>query len=244
LNPTPIIHALNLQARLNKEAAVREAEASRRQAEWNALHYELLQRLVTEVARASLEAQSLAQRVESLSAKVDFNEKRVRGIEGTVHFAKPAPRHEDPFAVQSQPSSDTAASGVASPEAGGSPDGARRKRRRRRGRRSGGPVAGDAAAATATFAAAADNDEGDATDVDDDLEPGGAEIEAGAAADAGPSTPDVPQDVPPAVPPEVQPDLPPRMAEPYEPPTQPGPPRDEPSPPAPVDHADPGPPDR
>ena len=70
-------------ARLNAELATREAERDRRQAEWNALHYEILQRLAIEVSRASIEAQSLALRVESLATKVDFNERRVRTMEGT-----------------------------------------------------------------------------------------------------------------------------------------------------------------
>src|SRR6185436_7822189 len=78
-NPNPIIQALNIQAKLNVEAARREAERDQRQAEWNALHYEILQRLVAEVAKVSIEAQSLGLRVESLAAKVDFNERRVRG---------------------------------------------------------------------------------------------------------------------------------------------------------------------
>ena len=82
-NPTPIAHALAVQGRLNADAAARETERERRQAEWNALHYEILQRLVTEVARVSLEAQSLSLRVESLGASVDFNDRRVRAFEGT-----------------------------------------------------------------------------------------------------------------------------------------------------------------
>ena len=95
-NPNPLIRALNIQARLNGESVKREAERDQRQAEWNALHYELLQRVVSETAKVSLEVQSLALRVESLAAKVDFNERRVRGIEGSVHQAKPAgPRERD-----------------------------------------------------------------------------------------------------------------------------------------------------
>src|SRR5712691_8426663 len=74
-NPTPVAHALALQGRANAEAAARAAERDRRQAEWNALHYEILQRLVTEVSRVSLEAQSQSLRVESLGAKVDFNDR-------------------------------------------------------------------------------------------------------------------------------------------------------------------------
>src|SRR5688572_600145 len=82
-NPNPLIRALHIQGKLNVEAAQREAERDRRQNEWNALHYEIVQRLVTEVSRASLELQALLLRVESLDAKVDFNERRVRGIEGS-----------------------------------------------------------------------------------------------------------------------------------------------------------------
>ncbi|MGH9347765.1 MAG: hypothetical protein ACRD26_10920, partial [Vicinamibacterales bacterium] len=88
-NPNPLIRALHIQSRLNVEAARRDAERDERQAEWNALHYEILHRIVTETARVSLEVQSLAHRVESLSAKVDFNERRVRGIEGAVQQARP-----------------------------------------------------------------------------------------------------------------------------------------------------------
>ena len=46
-NPNPLIQALTTQARLNVDAAKREAERDQRQAEWNALHYEILQRVVT-----------------------------------------------------------------------------------------------------------------------------------------------------------------------------------------------------
>jgi hypothetical protein len=91
-NPAPVSQALAAQARLNAVAAQREAESEKRQAEWNALHYEILQRLVTEVARVSLEAQALGLRVESLAGKVDFNERRVRGIEGVTHASRPPAR--------------------------------------------------------------------------------------------------------------------------------------------------------
>src|SRR5688500_17449270 len=43
-NPAPIGKALSTQARLNVEAGQREAERERRQSEWNALHYEIVQR--------------------------------------------------------------------------------------------------------------------------------------------------------------------------------------------------------
>ena len=84
----PLLQAFRVQDAINKEAAEREASANRRQAEWNALQFELLQRMVTETARVSIEMQSLALRIESLSTKVDFNERRVRTLENTA----PPPR--------------------------------------------------------------------------------------------------------------------------------------------------------
>jgi len=188
-NPTPIAHALAQQSRLNTELLQREADRDRRQAEWNALHYEILQRMAIEVSRASIEAQSLSMRVESLGTKVDFNERRVRTMEGMQ--ARPARPQEAPQAVQQ-----TAAAGVATPETApqqqpsegqqtGS-DTPRRRRRRRRGRR--GPGAGvpaeAAVNATAATVASADVDEGDGDGDGDE----GFEAEA-AAVPGGPEGP-------------------------------------------------------
>lgn len=138
-NPEPLVMALNTQSRLNTEAAVRESERTERQGEWNALHYALLQRLVTEIARLSLETQHLGQQVESLSAKVDFNDRRVRTIEGGAHqsdvrtaaLTPPPPRQD--LARQ-----DPAGGGTGGGDQAQG-DSARRKRRRRRGRRPDGP---------------------------------------------------------------------------------------------------------
>ncbi len=132
-NPEPLVMALNQQARLNTAAAEREAERVAQQAEWNALHYALLQRLTSELAKLSLEAQHLTQQVESLSAKVDFNDRRVRGLEGGVHLA------EVRSAPTQSPRQQESGSPAPAASEGGSGDGARRKRRRRRGRRPGGP---------------------------------------------------------------------------------------------------------
>jgi len=152
-NPNPLIRALHLQAQLNVEAAERDSERDRRQAEWNALHYEIVQRLVTEVSRVTLELQSLSMRVESLDAKVDFNERRVRSIEGSVHRSRPQGRPGEPVAASpvvtasppvaaSPPAeSETAPGEPATATVEGPPqppsEGARRRRRRRRGRRPG-----------------------------------------------------------------------------------------------------------
>ncbi len=142
-NPNPIVHALNAQARLNVEPAARESEREQRQAEWNALHYELLRRVVTESAKLSIELQALTLRVESLSARVDFTDRRVRTLE-----AAPAPRHggrppQEPQSAPVQTASVTSEPRVDSPPVTSasepsSLDGQRKRRRRRRGRRSGG----------------------------------------------------------------------------------------------------------
>jgi hypothetical protein len=150
-NPNPLIRALHLQAKLNVEAAEREAERDRRQTEWNALHYEIVQRLVTEVSRASLDLQALSQRVESLDAKVDFNERRVRGLEGSLHRTERRPqnagsRPPDQVAAAAPPETEGAPAesiGSAVDGQGSSAESARRRRRRRRGRKSGPGGPGD-----------------------------------------------------------------------------------------------------
>jgi len=186
-NPNPIIAALNTQAKINHAAAQREAERERRQAEWNALHYEILQRLVLEVSRTSLEAQQLSLRVEALSAKVDFAERRARSIEGSLHQTRPAPRHESappPQQVAQLPRE----AGSSTPEGATAPigqegvpgEGGRRRRRRRRGRRSQGLTPEGATIGAVAGAAVADPrlpDNGDALDGDDgDDDEGGPDI--------------------------------------------------------------------
>jgi hypothetical protein len=150
-NPNPLIRALHLQARLNVEAAEREAERDRRQTEWNALHYEILQRVVTDVSRVSLELQALSMRIESLNARIDFNDRRVRSIEGTAQSGRAPARSMD--TVASQPASSepiTPAEGAEAPAM----ESVRRRRRRRRGRRGGIPQ-GEASAPAASAPVAA-----------------------------------------------------------------------------------------
>jgi hypothetical protein len=253
-NPAPLVEALSTQARRNNAAAEREAELQTRQAEWNALHYEILQRLVMEVSRATIETQSLSMRMEALAAKIDFNERRVRGLEQVAHQGKPAGRPVE------QPSVETS---TAAPPAGvtvlseGSADSARRRRRRRRGRRSGAPLGGEATAtgpdATRTTADVETDAENDGDADNGELEPG--EVDDGVieTAEGSASTSLEPAHAFSLLQPvERHPQVDSPAAEPQDrsvatpplPPAQPSPPRDEPVPPAPVDHADPGPPDR
>jgi hypothetical protein len=145
-NPNPLIRALHIQAGLNADAARREAERDERQAEWNALHYTILHRIVTETAKVSLEVQNVALKVESLSTKVDFNERRVRGIEGLAQQTRPGrerdrDRDREPTAAvqpTTAPSAEAGAVPIAASGTESGPGEGRRRRRRRRGRRGGG----------------------------------------------------------------------------------------------------------
>jgi hypothetical protein len=178
-NPAPVARALEIQSTLNSEAAQRERARSRQQAEWNALHYEILQRLVTEVSRASIETQALSLKVESLAAKVDFNERRVRSVEGAVHQPRSSGRAVEPQAAAAAiPTFDSSAvaepapaeglAPLAQPAATGQPtDGQRRRRRRRRGRR-GGSQQMDAATGIAPGGLGEDADEGTDEGADDE----------------------------------------------------------------------------
>jgi hypothetical protein len=183
-NPNPLISALNTQTKLNQAAALRETERERRQAEWNALHYEILQRLVLEVSRTSLESQQLSMRIEALSAKVDFAERRARSLESTMHQVRPSPRHESgPPAVQSaqMPREVSTSDGTTAPstQEGIPAEGGRRRRRRRRGRRPQGFTPEGAPIGALGGAAAADPrtaDSAEASDIDDvDEDEGGTE---------------------------------------------------------------------
>jgi hypothetical protein len=156
-NPNPLIRALHLQAKLNVEAAERNEERDRRQDEWNALHYAIVQRLVTEMSRLSLDVQALATRVESLGARVDFADRRVRAAESAVPQSRPGGRPPDttPARLPDVAAAPPAEGAPAAPE-GAHAESGRRRRRRRRGRRGGGlgmesaPTAGLSVPAPAT----------------------------------------------------------------------------------------------
>ena len=195
LNPDPIVQAFQAQSALNLEAALREAKRDQRQAEWNALHYEILQRLVIEVSSVSVEARAVAPLVESLGAKVDFNERRVQSIEGLQHRSEVSavPPASSPSV---RPAQDRPAAATGSDADAVGPDGTRRRRRRRRGRRSGGPEVSPAESAVLNADPQAPGDPGSSADAQAVTPPG---ISAGDANDGasdltrsagGPSSPD------------------------------------------------------
>jgi hypothetical protein len=94
-NPNPLIQALHIQSQLNTMNAEREArrEAERRQLDQ--LYYELIHNLVLETTRLGIDVKNLKMRLESVSSRLEFNERRARALESVVVY-KPAGGEERP----------------------------------------------------------------------------------------------------------------------------------------------------
>ncbi len=113
------------------------------------LHYEVMHNLVIETTRLGIEVKNLKMRVESLTSRLEFNERRARALESVVVYkaargaangdgrrAGTLPRHRP--AVPPAPAAASAQPGRQPAEGPGQRS---RRRRRRRGRRGGGLAA-------------------------------------------------------------------------------------------------------
>ncbi len=78
-NPNPIIQVLNRQSAIN---AYNREEFDRTAA----LNYELIHNLVLEVTRLGIEVKNLKMRMESLSGRLDFSDRRARALESVVQY--------------------------------------------------------------------------------------------------------------------------------------------------------------
>jgi hypothetical protein len=120
-NPNVLNHVLHTQSNLNVALLTRMGK-------WNALHYEVMHNLVLETTRMSVEVKNLKMLVQSLSSRVDLDQRRARALEAVVQYRPDAVTGaasdgeptdgEDPVAPSSP------SSGAATPA----------RRRRRRGR--------------------------------------------------------------------------------------------------------------
>jgi len=101
-NPNPLIQALHIQARLNTMNAEREArrEATRRQLDQ--LYYELIHNLVIETTRLGIDVKNLKMRLESVSSRLEFNERRARALESVVVYKPSGAEAERPPRQQHQ----------------------------------------------------------------------------------------------------------------------------------------------
>ncbi len=176
INPQDMVDAMHAEFRRREE-----------------LYYEILHNLVIELTRLGIEVHNLRMHVESLSSRLDFDERRGRALESVVQYrttpltggshAASAPSAPPPPSVSMASGTPIATSAPAQSGApggpcgqqqgqgGNRPDGQPRRRRRRRRRRhgAGGPGAPGAQGAPGTGAppetsGQADGDPGDFDD--------------------------------------------------------------------------------
>ncbi len=74
-NPNPLIDALHIQSSLNARSFRRED-----------LQYELIHNLVLETTRLGIQVKNLKMQVDSMSGRLDFDERRARALEGVVQY--------------------------------------------------------------------------------------------------------------------------------------------------------------
>jgi hypothetical protein len=143
VNPNPVIHAIHQltleQARINEEFDGR----FRQREKLDPLYYEVIHNLVLEMTRLGIEVHNLKMRVESLSSRLDFEERRGRSLERVVEYRpgalqRQAPTTGAPAQAQGAAGAGPRADGVRPESEGG---GDRRRRRRRRRRRPGQTLA-------------------------------------------------------------------------------------------------------
>ena len=82
-NPDPIVFALQRQVKINERFVARE--------ELQALNYEVLNNLVVELTRLSIDLKNHKMRVESVAGRLDFDERRARALESVVQSRLPQP---------------------------------------------------------------------------------------------------------------------------------------------------------
>ena len=142
-NPNPLIKALHTQVQFNVDMLKRDATRRLERSEWNVLYYEVLHNLVLETTRTGIEVKNLRMRVESLSSRLDFSERRVRALEGVVQYRPEVQRTRERRDTRPEaaggpadlPGTEAGASGESADAAGRLDGDGRRRRRRRRGRR-------------------------------------------------------------------------------------------------------------
>jgi hypothetical protein len=213
-NPNTLNQVLHTQAQFNVDILKREARRSveqrqleRSRGEWNALYYEVLHNIVLETTRMGIEVQNLRMKVESLSSRLDFSERRVRALEGVVQYRPEAVRGHDRDEERASATGATGAVGATGAtgasggfegfvpsstgqqgQGQGQGDGSgRRRRRRRRGRRGGqGPQGAlGASGASGAFGGGAEGAQGPQGDMgnaddgfdDNDGDEGGEDLE-------------------------------------------------------------------
>jgi hypothetical protein len=166
-NPNTLIQVLDKQTKINvlyEQQFSLLREKSQQRDDVDVLYYELVHNLVLELTRVGIENRNLKMRLESLSSRMDFDERRARALEGVVQYRsgtgpsrepppprprpaqderpspqqRPAPPPAPPPAAATPPAeAQPSLPGVVPEDQTGESNTARRRRRRRRGRRGG-----------------------------------------------------------------------------------------------------------
>src|SRR5262245_9755186 len=99
-NPNPLIQALNIQSQLNTMYGEREAKREAARHAFDQLHYEVMHNLVLESTRLGIEVKNLKMRVESLTSRLEFNERRARALESVVVYKPSTEQRIEPAMTQ------------------------------------------------------------------------------------------------------------------------------------------------
>jgi len=193
VNIGAITHPLHLQPAINtkhRELFARVSQRLQTRDELDALNFEMFNNLVVETTRLGIEVKNLRMLVESLSTRLDFDERRARALEGVVQYRPGTPLAPPPppppaAAPPGADDAEGAAPGATGTAPGADPGDGRgpRRRRRRRGRRRGGLEAGQPGAPGSSPVAG--EPAGD-TGLGDDGDDGGPESGDDAGYDDGP----------------------------------------------------------
>jgi hypothetical protein len=168
-----LIQVLHKQSEMNKAFEKQLHKLREERDAVDGLYYELVHNLVLELTRVGIENRNLKMKVESLSSRLDFDERRARALEGVVQFRPNTGPSREPAQPQAPPPSfvpaptespasspagmERTAQGASNAGESGTESGtARRRRRRRRGRRGGRGRPGEVGTAGTADGAAPD----------------------------------------------------------------------------------------
>ncbi|HUP40269.1 MAG TPA: hypothetical protein VM115_09140 [Vicinamibacterales bacterium] len=108
-NPNTLIHAIHKQSGVNAlfEAQIQFLRHKTQQRdEVDVLYYELVHNLVLELTRVGIENRNLKMRLESLSSRMDFDERRARALETVVQFRPSTGPSREPQQARPRPPQD------------------------------------------------------------------------------------------------------------------------------------------
>lgn len=107
VNPNPLIHFVwtqtQAQAEINEEINRWMRKREQQDAKMDPLNYELMHNLVLELTRVGIEVHNLKMRVESLSSRMDFDERRGRSLEKVVEYRPGAVQRPNPTTMANPP---------------------------------------------------------------------------------------------------------------------------------------------